>query len=165
METEIGRFEGKRPSLLSQDRVFEVRVSSERLVGIHLGGQLASEGGGAMIAHHFGLLGVLVWHLFFKRRAEQRREEQAKLRDGRSLEDLALSDEKNFVVRFAEISAAELSKVRFSLHGAVVAELKVARVGEEPLRLLLRDVKQASACKAALQKALPDRLVADLGIM
>lgn len=165
METEIGRFEAKRPSTLSQDRSFEVRVSNERLVGVHLGGQFASEGGGAMVARHFGLLGMLVWHLFFKRRAERKRAEAAQLREGRSLEELALADEKNFVIRLDEIAGADLSKVRFSLHGPAVAELKVERVGGEPVRLLLKDVAQASACKAALQKALPDRLVANLGIL
>src|SRR5258708_35675751 len=60
METILGSFEARKANTWSGDILYSMVVSTERLVGVRIGGQFAVEGGGQAGLGPLGLIGGLV---------------------------------------------------------------------------------------------------------
>lgn len=156
METIIGSFEARKANQLSGDVLYSVTVTSERLVAVRVGGQLAAEGSNAALAH-FGLLGVLIG-LFLRKSGEKKRETARKEQEQFSLDEMLQRHPKNFELRNAQIVKAALKRIRFTMHGPAVAELTLLQDGAPPLALLLPSSEKLASCVKALRAVMPDRL-------
>jgi hypothetical protein len=160
METILGSFEAKQPNTWTGDVQYQVFVSGERLVAARTGGQFAGRQA-QLITHQFGIIGVLVYRLFFAKRAARRRAEQQKALEACSMDELLGRHGKNFEVPFHAVKRAKVERVRFSMHGPTVARLIVEVQRGAPTVLLLPTAAQIEACRGLLAQPLEGRLKLD----
>lgn len=161
METIHGAFDALQANTWKTDVCYRVFVSAERAVAVRTGGQLAAQGGQAVIAHQFGLLGVLVNKLFLEKRAAKRKLEQEKALELCTMAELLARHPKNFEVPFYAVKRAGLERLRFSGHGPSVARLVIEPQRGAPVKLVIQTPAQLDACRALLSRALAGRLTVD----
>jgi hypothetical protein len=160
MEKIVGSFEARRASTWTADVQYRVFVSAERAVAVRTGGQFAGQSR-QLLAHQFGLLGVLVHKLFLEKREARRKAEQVEQLERHGMSELLAQHSKNFELPFHAIKRARIDRVRFSLHGPAVARLVVELQNREPQALLLQRTEQLEACRALLGEVLAGRLSVD----
>jgi hypothetical protein len=157
METVLGSFEARKANTWSGDILYSMVVSTERLVGVRLGGQFAAEG--AALAH-LGLIGVLISALMRKGVEKKRVAAREQLKQS-SLDELIRQHPKNFELRHASLDRIEIKRVRFTMHGPAVAKLVLDRPGEKQLELQIVSVALLAESVKVLRAALHDRVILD----
>jgi hypothetical protein len=160
MERILGSFEAKQPNTWTADVQHQVFVSSERLVAARTGGQFSGQQA-QILAHQLGLLGVLIYKLFFEKRAARRKAEQQKVLETCSMEELLGRHAKNFEVPFHAVKRARIERRRFSMHGPTVARLVLETQRGAPVALLLATAAQLETCRGLLAQPLEGRLTLD----
>jgi hypothetical protein len=160
METILGSFEARKANTWSGDILYSMVVSTERLVGVRVGGQFAVEGGLAAVLVHLGLIGVLI-NAVMRKSVEKKRLAAREQLEQSSLDELLHRHPKNFELRHASLDRVEIKRVRFTMHGPAVAKLVLDRAGEKQLELQIVSVALLAESVKVLRAALHDRVILD----
>jgi len=160
MEKILGSFEARLPKTWTGNVQYRVFVSRDRAVAVRIGGQFAGQSR-QLLAHQFGLLGMLVHKLFIEKREARRKAEQLKALELCTMAELLARDPKNLELSFHAMKRARIEPQRFFMHGPAVARLFFEPQSREPVKLLLQSLDQLEACCALLSDVLEGRFAVD----
>jgi len=143
-------FTARSVSTFSLDRLYRVYSSSHTLVFIRIGGQEVARA----VAHHFGLIGTLIF-AWWQKRSQKKLQDRLAAEQQQDLESLLARDASNFLLNAGQIVRATIEPPAFfGTHGTHYGVWKLEETSGKKYTLQFEELSEMREAMAVLPAVL-----------